>query len=202
MSILPEPRGDPVVSPNALQPVANFTNNNTSVWALNGAGGGVSGVSQIVAGTGISVLPSGGTGVVTVSATVPISSNNTYYSTVNLPAGINSTVDFLDTSDPVKFPPNSSWYFTLNRSGFGTYGCDTTSGQLTATGVFHIGPNNQYTSITAGSSVNTATANTNNPTDFGITQVTSTAGLNLYTSSLVDFTGCSFIFTYSQILPA
>ena len=45
---------------------STLANPTTSYYALSGAGGG--GVTQIVAGTGVSVSPSGGTGVVTISA--------------------------------------------------------------------------------------------------------------------------------------
>jgi hypothetical protein len=47
---------------------STLANPTTSYYALAGAGGG--GVSQIVAGTGISVSPVGGTGVVTISAPI------------------------------------------------------------------------------------------------------------------------------------
>ena len=47
---------------------STLANESTSYFALAGAGGG--GVSQIVAGTGIVVSPSGGTGVVTISAPI------------------------------------------------------------------------------------------------------------------------------------
>ena len=51
----------------ATLPCSTNANTTTSYYALASAGAGS--VSQIVAGTGVSVSPSGGTGVVTISAT-------------------------------------------------------------------------------------------------------------------------------------
>ena len=60
-----QPSSVPVVVPNALPALSNSINQDTSYWAL--ANGGGSGVSQLVAGSGITLDPSGGTGVVTVA---------------------------------------------------------------------------------------------------------------------------------------
>jgi len=76
MSVLPQPRGSPVIVPSAIPAQQNYVNNNTALWApLVGATGatGPVGVTQIVAGTGIAIGPTGGIGVVTVSAT-PVAS--------------------------------------------------------------------------------------------------------------------------------
>jgi len=54
----------PVLVPSAIPALANFKNQDSSVWSTSG---GPVGVSQIVAGSGIAVGPTGGTGVVTVS---------------------------------------------------------------------------------------------------------------------------------------
>ena len=67
MSVPPVPSSVPVVVPNALPATANYVNNNTANWALNGAVG-ASGVTSIVAGTNITISPTTGVGAVTVSA--------------------------------------------------------------------------------------------------------------------------------------
>jgi len=66
MSVPPNPSTTPIVVPNALPAVANNINQDTSVWALAGQGGG--GVSAIVAGTNITISPTSGIGAVTISA--------------------------------------------------------------------------------------------------------------------------------------
>ena len=175
MSVLPEPRGDPVVSPNALQPLANYTNNNTSVWALNGAGG-----------------------------ITPISPSSSQYVVADLPSGVNSSVRILDTSDPAKFPPSTDYYFTLNSTvpGIAQSSCETTVGQFSAMGIFQIGNNNQYTSFACGSGVNTLTTTLNNPRDFYLNNnnpISEPPGIYIYTTSASDFTGCIVVFTWTPI---
>lgn len=206
MSVLPEPRGDPVVSPNALQPLANYSNNNTSLWSLNGAVGptGTVGVSQIVAGTGISIGPTGGTGVVTVSASTPIVSGLSQYVVMDMPTGANSSVRLLDTSDPVKFPPGTDYCFTLTSTipGASQSACDTTQGQFSAIGIFNVGINNQYTAFLSGSGVNTATATTTNPKDFYLNNnnpISQPPGIYIYSSSTSDFNGCTLLFSWTPV---
>ena len=66
MSVPPNPSTTPIVVPNALPAVANNVNQDTSVWAMAGQGGG--GVSALVAGTNITIAPTSGVGAVTISA--------------------------------------------------------------------------------------------------------------------------------------
>tara|TARA_R110000868_G_scaffold40449_4_gene139540 strand:+ start:283 stop:1428 length:1146 start_codon:yes stop_codon:yes gene_type:complete len=40
MSVLPNPRGEPTVAGNTIAPLANYVNNDTPIFALNGSGGG------------------------------------------------------------------------------------------------------------------------------------------------------------------
>lgn len=72
MSVPPSPSSVPVVVPNALPATANYVNNNTANWALNGAVA-PSGVTSIVAGTNITISPTTGVGAVTVSASAAAS---------------------------------------------------------------------------------------------------------------------------------
>jgi hypothetical protein len=65
MSLPIVPSSVPQLIPSAVSGLQNYTNNDTTAWAANGSG--PVGVSQIVAGSGITVGPTGGTGVVTVS---------------------------------------------------------------------------------------------------------------------------------------
>lgn len=198
MSVLPEPRGDPVVSANALQPLANYTNNNTSLWSLNGAVGPTGGVSQIVAGSGISVSPIGGTGVVTVSASAPIVSGTSYRTTVILTGGANDTAVVLDTTNPTQFPPSTDYSFTMTGP-FSTEGqstCDTTIGQISAMGAFSILPNGSV-GFLSGSAVNTLAPANNNPGNFYLNK-TST-GISIVTTSASGFTGCTFQFVWTQV---
>ena len=76
---------------NALAPFANSltsVNNTTPLYALAGSAGG-GGVSQIVAGTNVSISPAGGTGVVTVNAAGGGGSNvpDQSFSTITLATG-------------------------------------------------------------------------------------------------------------------
>lgn len=56
----------PTVIPNALPPLNNSINNSTPQWLPYNGGAGT-GVSQIVAGSGISITPTSGVGAVTVA---------------------------------------------------------------------------------------------------------------------------------------
>jgi len=165
------PSSVPTVLPNALQPVANFTNNNTSVWALNDGGG------------------------------VPILTPTTFRTTGSLPAGANSNVLALDTSDPAKFPPNTSYYFTMTGpfSSEGVYTCDTTIGQFSAMGLFSILLSGTV-GFLSGSGVNTLPVAIFNPGDFYFQSVP--GGIQLYTTSAAEFVGCTFIFTWTAVSTA
>lgn len=57
----------PTVVPNALPPLNNAINNSTPQWLPYNGGAGV-GVSQIVAGSGITITPTSGVGAVTVAS--------------------------------------------------------------------------------------------------------------------------------------
>jgi len=65
------PSSVPTVLPNALPPVANAINNTTPQWLSHYATTGAGGVSQLTAGTGITLTPAGGTGVVSVAVSSP-----------------------------------------------------------------------------------------------------------------------------------
>jgi hypothetical protein len=60
------PSSVPSVIPNALPPLNNAINNSTPQWLPYNGGAGT-GVSQIVAGSGISITPTSGVGAVTVA---------------------------------------------------------------------------------------------------------------------------------------
>lgn len=88
-----------------------------------GPGGGGSGVSQIVAGTNISLSPSGGTGVVTVNVT-PVSQqtngvNNTSQSGVNF---INSSVNAVGLVATVSNPSTNQEKIEITGSYSGSTG--------------------------------------------------------------------------------
>jgi hypothetical protein len=183
--------------PNALPAVANYANNNTSLWTPNGSGGSVpivTGVAQIVGGTGITVDPSGGTGVVTLSAT-----NATYHTTVILDGGADASGVVLDCSNALMFPPNTEYYFTMvgTYQAEGTSTCDTTQGQLSATGIFSILPNGSVGFI-AGSAVNTSPAQLINPGNFYLDSPGSS--IIILTSSAADFIGCTFQFVWTEVI--
>lgn len=61
------PSSVPTVIPNALPPLNNSINNSTPQWLPYNGGAGA-GVSQIVAGSGITVTPTSGIGAVTVAS--------------------------------------------------------------------------------------------------------------------------------------
>lgn len=61
------PSSVPTVLPNALPPLNNAINNSTPQWLPYNGGAGA-GVSQIVAGSGITVTPTSGIGAVTVAS--------------------------------------------------------------------------------------------------------------------------------------
>jgi hypothetical protein len=163
------PSSVPTVLPNALQPLANYSNNNTSIWALNGAGGAV-----------------------------PIIPATTYRTTVVLEGGANDTAQALNTTDPLMFPPNTSYYFNMvgTFSSEGTSTCDTTLGQLSATGLFSI-LNSGALGFISGSAVNTSPVGITNPGDFYL-NATST-GIDIVTTSASEFTGCTFQFVWTQV---
>ena len=69
----------------ATLPNSTMANPQTSYFAA--AGAGASGVSQIVAGTGISVSPAGGTGVVTISSPTITTGMILMFNGVSAPTG-------------------------------------------------------------------------------------------------------------------
>ena len=164
------PSSVPIVSPNALQPLANYVNNNTSVWSLNGAGGNV-----------------------------PIIPAVAYRTTVNLEGGANATATVLDASNPTMFPPNTAYSFSMTGpfSGEGISTCDTTIGQLSATGLFSILPNGTVAFL-AGSAVNTLATGTGNPGAFYLDSPAKT--ITIVTTSASGFVGCTFQFVWTQVM--
>jgi hypothetical protein len=133
---------------------------------------------------------------------IPIVSGSTTYSFAELPAGADSIVLLLDTSDPAKFPPNTDYFYTLTSTvpGASQSSCDTTKGQLSAMGIFSIGNNNQYTTFASGSGVNTLTTTLNNPRDFYLSNnnpISQPSGIYLYTTSASDFIGCFLFFSWT-----
>ena len=135
---------------------------------------------------------------------IPILSGSSKYAVADLPAGANSKVLLLDTSDPAKFPPSTDYYFTLTSTvpGIAQSSCDTTVGQFSAMGIFQIGNNNQYTTFACGSGVNKLTTTLNNPRDFYLNNnnpISEPPGIYIYTTSASDFNGCILVFTWTPI---
>jgi hypothetical protein len=73
MSVLPNPRGEPTVTGNAISALANYVNNDTPEWALAGSGGG--GGGQVLSQSGNSVFLSGGGGSVNIASTTSVASS-------------------------------------------------------------------------------------------------------------------------------
>jgi hypothetical protein len=127
----------------------NFLTTSSGVLLLNGAGitggGGGAGVSQIVAGSNISISPAGGTGIVTIDATGGLTSDDLVSSIVGLGTSgyvstltLASTIDGLGTSGYVSSLSLTSTFeaiaigiFSL-IDGLGTTGFVSTS-QLVST---------------------------------------------------------------------
>ena len=101
---------------------STLANPTTSYYALSGAGSG--GVSQIVAGTGVSVSPVGGTGVVTVSASAEfVTGMILMFNGVTAPAG-------WQYCDGTNGTPDLRDRFVICSSG--TYPAGTSGGSATA----------------------------------------------------------------------
>jgi len=107
----------------ATLPCSTNANTTTSYYALAGAGAGS--VSQIVAGTGVSVSPAGGTGVVTISAPAEfVSGMIVAFNSAVAPTGWN-------VCDGTNGTPDLRDKFVLCSSGTNPIG--TTGGALNAT---------------------------------------------------------------------
>lgn len=83
----------------------------TNVWAASGGGGG--GVSQILAGTGISISPLGGTGIVTVSATGTGGAAGVL-DTEGLPLAAYGYREILPAGNP--FPTTINWWDSPSKT--------------------------------------------------------------------------------------
>jgi hypothetical protein len=129
---------------------------------------------------------------------VPIIPAITYRTTVILGGGENATALVLDASNPSMFPPSTQYYFSMvgTFAAEGTSTCDTTLGQLSATGVFSILPNGNLAFI-SGSAVNTSPVALANPGSFYLDSPGST--ITIVTTSASDFIGCTFQFVWTQV---
>jgi len=156
----------PVRIPSALPALANFTNQDTSVWSLKINGG-----------------------------------SPTFYDSLALPAGANSSVLLVDTSDTEKFPDGSAFYYNVSYSATGlaaTNGPDSLSGQCGASGVFLI--NGASTTLQGGNAVSNLTSGlTVNPGRIQINNGPGGSGVLALTASDASFTGGVFFISYSQL---
>lgn len=81
---------------------------------INGGGGGASGVTQIIAGTNISISPAGGTGVVTINSTTPVSASYAFYATS---ASYALTSSYADTAS-LSVTSQNILVYCKNQSGY------------------------------------------------------------------------------------
>lgn len=129
---------------------------------------------------------------------VPIIPPASYRTTVILGGGENATGTVLDASNPALFPPNTSYAFTMTGS-FSSEGestCDTSIGQLYATGLFSILTNGSV-GFLSGSAVNTLAPSFINPGNFYFNSPGNS--ITIVTTSASDFNGCTFQFVCTQV---
>jgi microcystin-dependent protein len=139
----------------ATLPNGTMANPQTSYFAAAGAGGG--GVSQIVAGTSISVSPAGGTGVVTISS--PITTGMILmFNGVSAPAGWNYC-------DGTNGTPDLRDRFVICSSG--TYPSGSSGGTSNVSLVVNNLPDHQHGGAAVLGSGGTAGINDYNVTGIG-----------------------------------
>jgi len=126
----------------------------------------------------------------------------TFYNRVFLPAGANTEVLALDTSDINLFQVGSAWSYTMTYSvvqGSSFAGSSATGG-IIATGTFTVLSANQITTSRAFCQ-NSLAVGVANPGAFQIDATTSPSGLTFSTSSADTFAGGYVITVCSKITP-
>lgn len=125
-----------------------------------------------------------------------------FYDSVACPAGANSTVLLVDTSDLATFPDGSSWYYNISynvNGGSATVGPDSASGQCGASGVFLI--SGSSTTLQGGNAVSSLISGlTVNPGRIQIQNGSGGSGVRVLTSSDASFAGGTFFISYARQL--
>ena len=183
MSVLPEPRGEPVVAGNTIAPLANYINNDTPIFALNDSGGGGGGgnpAPQFVA-TGLA----GAGGFVSQGAGANVKLNNgtfvSYVDTTAVPPGGAEVVVLGSDALGLEAP---RWTIGYNNSdvgdGFGgadlAIKCYADNGNLLAT-PFTITRETATVNITEGLIVNGAVVGAPAVAGGGVLSIDGTLGL-------------------------